>query len=229
MEYRIRLPEVYRYLGINATEISAETEALVRECADVLYSSAKPRYTYKIFPLFNDTLPIIDESELKLEGEVAGTMLKNSTKCALLAVTLGIETDNLIRRAQVTDMTRAVIYDACATELVECVCDGVQAEIYRIAENDGLAITDRFSPGYGDLSISLQTDICTVLDTARKIGVSPTKDFLLLPTKSVTAFIGIGKAEAISDTGFKKRLCKDCVMQSSCVYRKNGSDYCTRG
>ena len=49
----------------------------------------------------------------------------------------------------------------------------------------------RFSAGYGDFSLEFQRNICDALDCQRKIGITLQESLIMLPTKSVTAIIGI--------------------------------------
>ena len=51
----------------------------------------------------------------------------------------------------------------------------------------------RFSPGYGDVPLSLQRDVLAVLDAQRKLGITLSDTFFMTPCKSVTAFVGIEK------------------------------------
>ena len=52
-------------------------------------------------------------------------------------------------------------------------------------------LTERFSPGYGDLDMAVQKDLCLVLDTGRTIGVTLTESCMMVPVKSVTAIVGL--------------------------------------
>lgn len=124
-------------------------------------------------------------------------------KCAVMAVTLGIEVDNSIRIAQGNDMLKAVVMDSCATEFIEKVCDEVEKKIKAEAEVLGKGTNLRFSPGYGDLPIDIQKNLLDVLDANRKIGLTVTNSSLMIPGKSVTAIIGF--TENIS---FKKKKSK---------------------
>ena len=56
----------------------------------------------------------------------------------------------------------------------------------------------RFSPGYGDFDLKYQKDILEYLDANKKIGISLTDSLMMIPTKSITAIIGI-KREVIND------------------------------
>lgn len=211
--------EVMRYLGAGGREADAVTAALIDKCVENMRNTLKPKYITREFDLiWRDGVPYLAECEVALVGETAAQRLCGCTKCALFAATLGIEADIFIRRAQSGDMAGAVIADACATDFIEKVCDSVQRDIAESADREGLMITDRFSPGYGDLPLELQTDICALLDTGRKIGLYLTDEFLLTPTKSVTALIGAGKP-----TGSGGRGCGSCNMRENCKFRKTGA------
>ena len=59
-----------------------------------------------------------------------------------------------------------------------------------MASKEGYNITYRYSPGYGDLTISHQSDILSLLNAQKLIGLSALESAILVPVKSVTAFIG---------------------------------------
>lgn len=219
MNYKIDKAEVLRYLGVKG-DPDPQTESIIDECSSHLSSVVRPKYIYHKFDLLYDgTNYSLIDCDTALSGETAGIRLHGCSCCYVIAATLGHEADVLIRKAQVTDMARAVVYDACATDLIEKVCDYTESVISALAASEGLYAGQRFSPGYGDFPLSLQKDICRLLDTNRKIGLTPTDDFLLLPTKSVTAFIGIG-AEPSANKSNCKNSCENCNMANSCTYRK---------
>lgn len=216
MEYTIDKAEVRRYLGMSAPA-DEKTEKLIDECSRRLCEVVRPVYTYQTFRIVREDKEIrLDGCNITLTGELVLEKLKNCNSCALLGATLGAEADSIIRITQNTDMAKAVIYDACATDLIEKVCDRAESEICAEAEKDGLSITPRFSPGYGDLPLGMQRDICLVLDLGRRCGIWLTDELLLTPTKSVTAFVGIGNNIAAEARG-----CTDCNMRERCRYHKN--------
>ncbi|MGN0575406.1 MAG: vitamin B12 dependent-methionine synthase activation domain-containing protein [Ruminococcus sp.] len=75
--------------------------------------------------------------------------------------------------------------------------------------------TWRYSPGYGDLPLSLQRDILLYLNAMRRIGLTVTEDSLLIPSKSVTAVIGISHTPVNRTKGG----CAVCNMRESCAFR----------
>ena len=110
----------------------------------------------------------------------------------LFCATLGAETDRLIRRASITDMSRAVILQACAAAYLEEYCDEQQRLIGEEMAREKRFLRPRFSPGYGDFDIHYQEPVMRMLDCAKQIGLSMTDGYMMTPSKSVTAVIGAG-------------------------------------
>ena len=151
-----------------------------------------------------------------LPGGTARRMLEQCGQAVLLLCTRGAGFEAMLRAEQVRDMARAVILDACGSAWVEAGCDEAERELS--ARFPGQYLTDRFSPGYGDLPLSLQRDICGSLDAPRRLGVQVTDSLLLNPSKTVTAVIGL------SDRPQPARIrgCGFCNLRETCQYRKGG-------
>ena len=86
----------------------------------------------------------------------------------------------------------------------------------------GLYLTDRFSPGYGDLPLTVQKDLCGVLDTRRTLGLTVNESMLLIPEKSVTAVMGICPAPQKHRAAADKSGCAKCAAFENCVFRLQG-------
>ena len=200
--------ETLRYLGSGKVEMNSETEALLNTCEKELLSAIRPKYLYKTIN--------INEADI-IQGESIKAHLKDCEKAVLLCATLGSETDKLIRTAQVTDMAKAVVLDAMASSAIEKVCDEVESLIK--AENPDWFLTWRFSPGYGDYPLSLQSELLRILDAPRKIGLCTNENSILTPTKSVTAVIGVSDYPIEN----KRKGCVSCNLKSTCKFRKAGT------
>ena len=213
--------EVLRYLGYNNQSIDGGLDGVIDECMEEILKISRYRYIYRVFDVRkNESCTELEGANVRLTGGDINAHLKDCPKGALMAVTLGIETDNAIRISQSTDMLKAVVLDACATELAEKVCDMAEAEIKEIAEREGLGTNFRFSPGYGDLPLDTQKSIIDALDAGRKIGLTLTESSIMIPGKSVTAIIGFTKDRA-AQTG--KPGCDICSMKDTCKFRKAGT------
>lgn len=170
-----------------------------------LLTAASPRGVYRI----------MDSRDVKTEGESIKRHLEGCGQVAVMAVTLGIGVDNLIRRVQVTDMLEAVLLDTGASVMTEEACDIFEKEIRNCTDK---FTTSRFSPGYGDFPLKLQADMVRYVDGQRKIGLSVTESSLMIPRKSVTALIGLSDHPVTGSPAG----CEECMLRDKCILRKEG-------
>ena len=205
---RIDEREVLRYLGC-AKDPDPELLRRIARLGAELMAVAEPRLVWR-------RLPLIPENEFLLAGKDIWTVLRECSELVLFAATLGVEAERYLQRAQVRDMAQAVILDACADSAIENVCDHFCEDLSLFVRP--LFLTDRYSPGYGDLPLSHQCVIFDVLDVTRRIGVTLTDSGPMLPQKSVTAIIGISD----KPQRHRRGSCMGCSMYSDCIYRKEG-------
>ena len=213
---KLDLSEPLRYLGVRG-EPGPALLAELSGVADKLTRSVTPRYIWRVFPLsFREEGPALEGIGLTLPGGMATRMLGECSQAVLLACTLGAGFEALLRAEQARSMARAAMLDACGSAWVEAGCGQAEEEIS--ARFPGLYLTDRFSPGYGDLPLALQRDVCAVLDAQRRLGVQVADSLLLNPAKSVTAVVGL------SDRPQPARIrgCGFCNLRGSCQFRKEG-------
>lgn len=190
MKIKPNRKEVLRYAGFLGTKPDADMEKIFDEAERALCSAVTPRTVSRRF-----------DCEVTKEGVSFGGYFFQSKKLAnhldgckeifLTAATLGVEADSLLRRLSITDMSRAAVMQATAAALIESVCDELDLSLAKEIENQGLFLKPRFSPGYGDLDIKYQREIFALLDCPRRIGLSLSDSYMMVPTKSVTAIVGI--------------------------------------
>lgn len=218
---KIRKSEVLRYLGYKGQKLDERLVKLIEDCIKEIQKIANPHYIYQECRIdWRQKKGIVLGKDLVLSGEDIKHHLKGCDKCFVLAATLGPEVDRQIKNYQLVDMTRAVILDTCASEAIEGVCDDAQREIEKIMMQKGYNITSRFSPGYGDLPIHLQLKILSYINAPSKIGLTSTRDSLLIPRKSVTAFIGCSKKVLQEE----EKSCNSCNAYEFCKFRKETID-----
>ena len=209
------IEEALRYLG--AADAPETLRRQVAGEAETLSAQFRPRHVCKVCELdFQGEEIFLCGTAVVLKGGTALKMLAQCHRAALLACTLGARFDLALTAVQARDMARAVILDACGSALVEQGCDEAEKELS--ARFPGRYLTDRFSPGYGDLPLELQRDICAVLDTPRRLGLHVTESLLLNPVKSVTAVIGLSDRPQMA----RIRGCAYCQMRERCTLRKGG-------
>ncbi len=214
--------EVLRYLGHRGQEIDENTEKLVCQCRDEIKTIINPKWKYEY-----RNINIIDEgveiegTNLILYGKDIKNLLKECKKCALMAVTLGNEIERKTQLYERTNLTKALILDACANTVVEEICDKVEGKIREEAEKENMSITYRYSPGYGDLPIETQRSFLRTVNAEKIIGLTVSASNILLPRKSVTAIIGISDKKIEK----KKRDCSICNNRENCSFRRGG-EFC---
>lgn len=215
---RINREEALRYMGFRDGRAPCGFEKLVDSTEKELLRTAKPRFIWKIFPLCHDENGTLSAGGIKLSGNDINAHLEGCGEVVFMAATLSAHADMLIAKAQAKSMTDALIADALASAGIEQICN--KAEL-AIAEElgDGRYMTWRFSPGYGDFPLLLQENILTVLDAQRKTGLTVTDSSVLIPTKSVTAVIGISD----SPVSQQRRGCAVCTMRDRCQFRRKGA------
>lgn len=208
--------EALRYLG--AARADPELRRQAEELANRLANELQPRYVWTVCPLERTEVAFrLAGTGLELTGATAMRMLEICGQAALLACTLGARFDTMLRTAQARDMARAVLLDALGSSFVEAGCDDAEAEI--AARFPGLHRTDRFSPGYGDLPLTVQPALCAALDGGRRLGLTVTDSLLLNPVKSVTAIVGLSETPQPA----RVRGCRFCALAGTCQYRKEGT------
>ncbi|XCP83905.1 vitamin B12 dependent-methionine synthase activation domain-containing protein [Roseburia hominis] len=223
----LRTREAIRYLGYGRSAVDENVLALIADSFRELDGCAVARSVYRIFDLEvcrRETGAHQPEKEdagrLQIGTMVAESrsLTRNLLGCrevVIFGATLGPAVDVLIRRYSLTEMARAVVLQACAAAFLEEYCDQIQKEIGEVLAKEGKYLRPRFSPGYGDFDIHHQEDILRMLDTAKKIGLTMTDSYMLTPTKSVTALIGISTTKENCHI----KGCEACGKQD-CPYRR---------
>ena len=210
---QVDIGEALRYLGAGDGDeaLRAQAQRIAASIQEI------PRYVYRVCRLERTAEGFfLPEANLTLTGATAQTMLASCRLTAVLVCTLGLGFDARLRAMQARSMADAVILDACGSALVEQGCDAAEAELK--ARFPHLYLTDRFSPGYGGVPLTLQGPVCAALDVQRRLGVTVTPSLLLNPCKTVTAFIGLSETPQMA----RIRGCAFCSMKNTCKLRKGG-------
>ena len=214
----IPIQEVLRYLGAGGKD-PGPLLPLAEDCARELLAAAKPRWTWRAFGCALDSEGARLDCGFLLPGRDIAGHLAGCREVVLMAATLSPGVDALLRRSQLSDLSRGLVLESCATAAIEEVCDRGEAIIRQ--RYPGRALTSRYSPGYGDLPVTVQGAFLDLLDAPRRLGLCATGSSILTPRKSVTAVIGV-RGEGAEDPEPHRRSCDSCAMKDRCTYRKQG-------
>ena len=220
MPVEIDLREVRRYLGMQKAGADEVIDDEIRRAVSDLQDWIRPASVYSIFPLsWKNGMPVIAGNVL--ESRDLARNLKGCVKAALLAATIGMETDRQIRRAQLRSMKDAALLQAASAAMIEQYTDIVNEEIIREGRDMGLFPRPRYSPGYGDLSLETQKIVFSLLNPEKHAGILLTDSLLMVPSKSITAVIGLSETES----SCIRYDCEECTMQDTCAFRSGENNH----
>lgn len=151
--------------------------------------------------------------EFSLKKIVFGQLRKSRTLAVFLS-TAGEKLGRMSRQAMKDgDLLQGYIYDVIGSEAADGASALMQERLKAAAEQEGLRITNRYSPGYCDWNVEEQHKLFSLMND-NFCGITINSSALMSPEKSVSGFIGIG-----SDVRFNKYTCGLCDMKD-CIYRK---------
>ena len=165
-----------------------ELEEIYEKCKAEYKKAASYKAVMSKVPVTLKEDNVVDFGFCKIQNE---NLYKNLSGCDfayVFAATAGIAVDRLIMRYSKISPVEAMICDSIASSAVEVWCNEVNAEISVLS-----ATKPRFSPGYGGVSLEYQKDILAFLDAEKRIGITLNDSLMMVPAKSVTAFVGVCK------------------------------------
>ena len=186
--------EVFRYAA--CPSVGEAESSLLAQCLSEADCALRAQVCWANFPIsLTDTC--LDLSFAKTDASALRRHLSGCESVILFAATIGLGIDRLIARYSRLSPARALLFQALGAERIECLCDVFCADMRQRLAQNGKHLTKRFSPGYGNLPLTLQTDIFRALDCPRTIGLSLTDSLLMMPSKSVTALIGVSASPTV--------------------------------
>lgn len=199
----VKRTEILRYSGIK--QPSDRDIRIMEECID----EALPVMDYKVCYKYSDPSLFLKDSV------TAGRFLKGAETAVVFAATAGFGIDRLILKYGVSSPVKALFFQAVGAERVESLCDIFQRDICK-DNSESLYPGHRFSPGYGDFRLNMQTEITDILDTSRQIGVTLNDSLLMSPSKSVTGVFGLFNTPLNTQNAVR---CDDCTNKE-CSFRE---------
>lgn len=187
----------------------------MEDCLELLWKNVSPKYRVREFPLTLGADNRIDGEVFQTKSRNLSVNLKDCEKILVFAATLGVGADYLIQKYNRLEMSRCSDLAGCFCGydrgIRDQVCEGLKKGVRR----KGLYLRPRFSPGYGDFSLSCQSAVLDALDAGKHLGIKLTDSFLMMPSKSVTAVIGVSQKPHRCDV----KGCEACG-KTDCLYRR---------
>ncbi len=158
----ITVQEVARYLRMGGTVPEGALATRIGEMIDEAARVLRPARIWRRLPV----------AQIPSPGTTLLRHLEGCDEAYLACGTLGPGLDALQRRVSVTSGADALIVQAVRGE--------------RPLRNGSA-----HAQIAGDFPLAAQRDILAILDTSRRIGVSLTDSLLMVPSKSVSAVVGV--------------------------------------
>lgn len=200
-----------RYMGIKEGEAKGSLKDIIDKCSELFIKEIKPKACFleTDVKIENDN---VDFGYLTVKSKVLANLLRGCNKAVLVCATIGINADLIVKRAQISSKAEALVYNSLGIAAIEQFMTDFNMMLKE--KYSGFELRPRFSPGYADVPLSIQTELLRVLDANRKIGVALSESLLMTPSKSVSAFIGIGNEGCF-------HIDKDCDIcnKKDCEYR----------
>ena len=210
--------EILHFLGWRGSAVEEKLAEEIREAAQEMEAQCEPRLIFRRLPLSEGKA---QNAEFVPLGKDIEELLSDCPEMILMAATLGSACDRFLQRWQVKDPAHALLLDAAASATIEAILDREEAELRKKARAEGLFLTDRFSPGYGDMPLSQGRKICEVLETGKRIGLAVSMSGIMIPQKSVTAVMGLCTHPKPRRPG----PCTTCNARGHCQLRRTETDY----
>ena len=150
---------------------------------------------------------VIIEGSIIFESQIIASLLEQCKKAAVFLVTIGEHLEEMAYRlAEDGLIVQATVLDAIGSVAAEEVANFVQGRVREIANDQGLVVSQRFSPGYCDWDISQQRTVFWAV-SGDSMGIHLTDGCLMIPHKSISGIIGIGPRDGNVDN---YNPCKTC-------------------
>lgn len=178
--------EILHYLRTASKIDDKRLLDLIDDCCNEVNRCVRPKTIHRIFDCTVTENQVII-GDMVFNSKRLAENMKDCGRVCVFGATLGTECDRLLRTYTSTNIARTTVLQACLASKIEEVCDSLEDEL----KEQGYKLRRRYSPGYFDLDIKENRKLFELIDITKRIGITLTDTYQMVPSKSVTAFIGI--------------------------------------
>ena len=208
--------ELYEQMGYGENlpnkDVVQETEAMTAEISTLI----RPQFCFFITKGELDSRQhVLHAMGRKLQvGRIISRQLKGSSAFAFFVATAGMDFERFQQRlAKENDMVRVFLADAIGSVIAEKTADRMEESLQRCIDDYGWRHTNRFSPGYCGWHVSQQQLLFPMFGIEHPCDVCLTPSSLMVPIKSVSGVVGLGRD--VRKLEYSCGLCnfKDCYKR----------------
>ncbi len=182
-ELQITLRDIYEQMGYHDAEPDVATQLETQKIVNEVRGWLRPQFSFFVVR----DLPAFDM------GKIILRQLHGSEAYALFIATAGVAYEAYQHRlTEEGDMVRVFIADSLGSVIAENTADRMEHHLQMSIDKLGWHHTNRFSPGYCGWHVSEQQLLFPLFD-GHTCGVTLTDSSLMVPIKSVSGIIGLGK------------------------------------
>jgi hypothetical protein len=222
IKLKIYREEVLRYQGYSKKRVKNPNQNILQITEEEInrgYNLFKPQGIYSLIKIIS----FASKGRIDLENELVFrfsksviNQLKEASHLLVGVVTIGDFLEKKVSKLfSQGEYPRALALDAVGTVAVEDFSRGVRKLARQEVKEQGFKTSRHFSPGYGGLEVSQQDIIFKNIPTDN-IGVMLTKGYMMLPQKSLSWIIGVGKEMIIFSE--EDNNCGNCQFKC-CNYK----------
>lgn len=207
--------DLCRYLAFDPKDMGDDIVAMVEQLKTEAYSLCRPRLGFRLVSGSR-----VDKEHLTVGGEVftparvITRMLQDADFYAMLVASVGQELDGWIGQKRTGgDVMEAFVADAIGSAITEAIVVFGQRTVEQFLAKWNLKTSNTYSPGYCDWDVSEQRKFFALFPE-KFCGVSLTESCLMMPIKSISTLMGVGKGMQKKPYGCAICKMKDCYKRS---------------
>ena len=221
IQLKIDEEEVLRYQGYYNNKLNKAITKITREEIERGHHLFEPKgisspIKIKQISFSSGRVELKNGFSLKFSHSITN-LLKGTGYLVVGVVTIGSFLENKVSELfSQGEYPRAIALDAVGTVSVRSLSHYMRSLVCQEAKEQNFQATKYFSPGSADWDISQQKNIFQMIPVD-KIGVKLTESYMMVPQKSLSWIIGIGKN--ITITAKDDHSCQIC-QATNCQFRK---------
>jgi hypothetical protein len=208
IEYTMGFPP-----GATPAPFNEIIDEVLREIPDNCDIRGAVKTIHNISPDPENNKITVDHRVLQTGSRIT-SLLAQAESLALFIVTAGKGIQEWIHQCKERqDIEKAYVIDVVGSEIVDLAGIQIMNNTEKKLQQNGLAISDMFSPGYCDWPVDDQEALFSFFPT-NCCGIKLTESLLMDPIKSISGIMGVGK----NIKRYGENYCAHC-QKTDCIYR----------
>lgn len=209
-DLNIDVSDIYEAMGyVNVLpddRVTVETKNIIAEVIQWL----RPQFGYLV----------VSELPSFHLGKIIEKQLSGADAYAIFVATAGTEFEDYQQRlSQQGDMLKVFIANSLGSLIAEKCADEMERNLQTSIDKLGWKHTNRFSPGYCGWPLSDQRQLFSLFPTSTPCDIQLSDSSLMIPIKSVSGIIGVGKSVSKQDYYCGRCDFEQCYKRRSNKFR----------